>query len=406
MIPPRSKILIQLTACSYGGVETHVYYLSLLLAEAGAEVTLISQRKFDLNAEWTSHLRDAGVRILSPPFWTRRLKGPLGLIPARIGLAHDLGEAKFDVVIGQGHGGSFAWLRRFVKPEGLCLWHEHWYGVSTRGRHFGPHLYEIPPRRLSFRMRRMIRKMDGILTGCELARRNLIHIQKVKKPIRIIPPLDRLLNVPKVMDRDYSPLSTLKLAMFGRLEPNKGIEPLLNLWEHIHIGDAELHLYGVELEQTFRFLAQQLGLSNVVFHGSFERSDLPKLLDKVDIGLMLSFGEGYGLVPCEYMACGVPFVMTDVGAAWEFTNGNRDALKVACDNRAVKEGIEEMAGRVRSGCTSRQRLQAFHQHNFSYEKAAALYLKALLEPQTFWGCSPEPAAAGSPEIQGNCVANM
>src|SRR5205823_14440641 len=189
MTHPRPKVLIQLTACAYGGVETHVYYLSLLLAEAGAEVTLISQRKFELNAEWTSQLRDAGVRILPPPVWTRRLKGPLGLIPARIVLARELGEAKFDVAIGQGHGGSFSWLRRFVKPAGLCLWHEHWYGVSTGG-YCGPQFYEIPPQRLSFRIRRMIRNMDGIITGCERARRNLIDIQQVRKPIRIIPPLD------------------------------------------------------------------------------------------------------------------------------------------------------------------------------------------------------------------------
>jgi glycosyltransferase involved in cell wall biosynthesis len=230
----------------------------------------------------------------------------------------------------------------------------------------------------------MIANMDGVIADCERARRNLIDIQRVKKPIRVVPPLDRLGNVPKAVDREYRDVSTLRLAMFGRLEPNKGAEPLLCLWKHIDIGNAELHFYGVELDQSYRSLAQRLGLRNVVFHGSFERSDLPKLLDTVDIGLMLSFGEGYGLVVSEYMACGVPFVMTDVGAAEEFTRDNPDALRVACDNRAVKEGIEAMARRVRSGCTSRQRLQAFHQQNFSYEKAAALYVKALLEPQTFW----------------------
>lgn len=226
--------------------------------------------------------------------------------------------------------------------------------------------------------------MDGIVTGCELARKNLIEIQHVEKPIRIIPPLDRLMNLLQATDRTYRDSSALRLAMVGRLGNGKGVAALLNLWKHIDIGDAELHFYGADPDDKLRFLGEQLGLRGVFFHGTFERADLPKLLEKVDIGLMLSFEEGYGLVAFEYMAYGVPFVMTDVGAAQEFTKDNPDALKVACNDDAVREGIEEMARRVRSGRTSRQRLQRFHQQNFSYENAAALHLKSLLEPESFW----------------------
>jgi glycosyltransferase involved in cell wall biosynthesis len=226
--------------------------------------------------------------------------------------------------------------------------------------------------------------MDGVITVCERARRNLIDLDRVKRPIRVIPPLDRLSDVPKTNDRPYNNSSLLRLVSLGRLEPYKGSEALLRLWKEIGIGNAELHLYGPDPGHRFRALAQRLGLRRVFFHGAYEHSELPKLLDKADIGLTLSFAEGHPLAAWEYMACGVPFVITDVGAAPEFTKDNPDALMVACNNRAVKEGIEEMARRVRSGCTSRQRLQSFQQHNFSYDKAAALHLKALLEPGSFW----------------------
>ncbi len=391
------KILMQLTACPYGGVETHVYYLSLLLAEAGAEVTLTSQRKFELNEEWTANLRRAGVKIVAPPAWAKKFRGPAGLIASRLYLARQIPAKSFDIALGHGHGGAFAWLRRFVKPGGMCLWDEHWYGVPTRADHYGSQLYAVPLGRLSFRMRRMISKMDAIIAGSERARRNLMEIQQVKTPIRVIRPLDKPEDVPKAVDRQYTDSSPLRLGLIARLGYGKGVGALLHIWKDIQIGNAELHFYGVDPGNRLQALGQQLGLAGVFFHGPFEQSTYARILTDLDIGLMLSFEEGYSAVAWEYMLYGVPFVMTDVGAAPEFTGDNPDALMVACDNHAVKEGIREMARRVRSGSTSRERLQAFQQKNFSFEEAAALHLKAMLEPKQFWeNASQEERPQGWP----------
>ncbi len=380
----KPRILIQLTASPYGGVETHAYYLSLLLAKNQAEVTLTSQRKFELNQEWTDALKQAGVRIVAPPSWTKRIHGPWGLVPARWHLAWHLPERFFDVAIGQGHGGSFTWLRRFVKPSGLCLWHEYWYGVPTRGDNY-PADFRTPSCQVfPYRIRRMVSRMDGIVTGCARARRNLVEIQRVRIPLHVIPPLNKLQGVPEAIDKKYDETSTLRLALFGRLGHGKGVGTILGIWRELNIGPAELHFYGVDPGDRFRRLAEQMSLSGVFFHGAYERADLPRLLHETDVGLMLSFEEGYGLVAWEYMTCGVPFVMTDVGASPEFTSGNPDGLQAPVEPKGIKKGIEEMVRRVRSGETSRSRLQAFHQKHFSYDRAAQLHLQSLLEPDSFW----------------------
>jgi glycosyltransferase involved in cell wall biosynthesis len=120
------------------------------------------------------------------------------------------------------------------------------------------------------------------------------------------------------------------------------------------------------------------------FHGPFDRADLPKILAKADLGLMLSIEEGYGLVAWEYMACGLPFVMTDCGAAPEFTQGNPDVIMVPVSLEGIRRGIEEMARRLRSGQVSRRRLQKFHQDKFSFEIGAAEHVKTMLGPNDYW----------------------
>ena len=378
------RVLIHLTASAYGGVETHVYYLSHALAQQGVQVTLVSQRKFELNQAWTDSLLQAGIRIVTPPRLARRLSGPTGLVLARLALLKKLSEGSYDRVVGQCHGGAYLWMKRFVRPDGLFLWHEYWYGVPTRGDNYQE--YKTPtPSELDWKMKRMVHQLDGIIVGCGRAKKNLVEIQKAYVPIKVIPPLTQIEATPCTVEKYCTANTRLKVVMIGRMGFGKGLGALLEIWDKLSIGEAELHLYGpvstpfaVQMQQRYK------ASERVFFHDGFKRADLPRILARADIGLMLSIEEGYGLVAWEYMACGLPFVMTDCGAAPEFTNDNLDAIMVPVSLDGIRHGIEDLVYRVRSGQTSRRRLQEFHNARFSFETSVDEHLHAMLEPNTYW----------------------
>lgn len=369
--------LIHFTGRGHGGTETHVYHLAMALVRAGVEVVLASHRQLELDPVWADELRGAGIESISPPSWSRYLPGELGLVAARLKLLVRLGSRRFNCVVGQGHGAAFAWMRRFVGAGGAMIWHEHWDGLLGRNDDEG---YEAPCRsgRLPSRELRMIYSVDLVLADCQRAADNLRTVQAVKKPMVILPPLDRITALPAV-ERSYTAESTIQIGIVGRQGAGKGTFVLLDMWPSLVIGPAVLHIVGPftckEEEQGARERAAEI--SGVRVHGRVERTDLGRILGDLDLGLLVSTEEGYGLVVCEYMANGVPFVMTDVGAATEFSTNNPDCVVVSVEPQAVGRGIEDMVARLRAGDISRVRLQEYFGRFYDYERTVEQYLSVF-----------------------------
>jgi glycosyltransferase involved in cell wall biosynthesis len=276
-----------------------------------------------------------------------------------------------------------------VSPSGRFLWYEYWDGLPTKGdvyKGYGA----VAPEGFPARMVRMIGSLDGIVAGCERARTNLRTIQGVRQPIRIVPPLTRL-DSPHVEDRAYDADTQLNVVMVGRLGRGKGVEVLLvDIWPRLSIGPALLHLHGEFEDPDLKVRLESVAASHpsMRLHGGFERRKLAAILEGADLGLMLSIEEGYGLVTCEYMAAGLPFVMTDVGAAPEFTRANPDAILVAVDPSAIRDGITAMVARIRGGQTSRTRLARHYQATFSFDQIGAQHLASFAQPEQFWVGAP------------------
>jgi glycosyltransferase involved in cell wall biosynthesis len=231
----------------------------------------------------------------------------------------------------------------------------------------------------------MIESVDGIVTGCERASMNLRTVQKVRKPILIVPPLTRL-QIANVDERRYDAESIINVVMVGRLGRGKGAEVIVRLWPQLNLGPACLHLFGEfeDAELKARLEIATVNAACIKLHGRFELEDLPSILAQADLGLMLSIEEGYGLVVCEYMAAGLPFVMTDAGAAPEFTRNNPDGIMVDVDPRAIGDGIREMVDRMRRGLTSRSRLARHYAAAFAFDELASQHLAYFRDPKRFW----------------------
>ncbi|MFC2067720.1 glycosyltransferase [Chloroflexota bacterium] len=112
-----------------------------------------------------------------------------------------------------------------------------------------------------------------------------------------------------------------KILLFvGRIVPLKGLDQLLKAMVYLRnnhqlrlviAGGDEHNRY--ELERLKR-LSQELRIDDLItFLGLVEHKQLPFLYSAVDICVVPSHHESFGLVALESMACGTPVVTTNVG---------------------------------------------------------------------------------------------
>ena len=381
------RVLLLLTGRGFGGVETHSYLLAKALARAGMKVALTSFTELSLGSLWEADLANLGVQLVRPPEQGASRKGIWRIVTARREIRRQLRGERFDRVIGQGHGGTLALMREYLKPTGRLLWQEYWHGLPTHGDDYAS--YAVPPaRRFGWKMKWVLRSVDGVVTGCRRASRNLREIQGYAGPLLVVPPMTLDPETSEVA-RSQRADRTLKIVFVGRLGRGKGAEALLKVWPSLEIGPAELHFHGsVPPGYGETIIKRYAEMPHVTFHGPFSRDALAGIMHEADLGLMLSIEEGFGLVACEYMAAGVPFVMTDCGAAEEFTAGNGDACRVEVSPVGIQTGIEEMIRRIRAGATSRERLKEWFRSNFDWERIRRAHVLAVETEPTDW-CSLE-----------------
>ncbi len=119
-------------------------------------------------------------------------------------------------------------------------------------------------------------------------------------------------GIPRFVSAEKPPhQGALRFATLGSILPQKGIEFAVKAFASLNIppDQAELHVYGG---------AGPEGIPGVTFHGAYEPADLPRILSKIDIGIVPSlFAETYSMVLSElWMARIVPCV-SDIGAMGE-----------------------------------------------------------------------------------------
>jgi len=368
-------VLMYLSNAWGGGSESHVYWLTLALLDRGARVTLAVQSRFASDPGRRSALVAAGVEFL----WLPQLRGPrkAAALARLIFLYWRLRGRRFDVVLAHGNGSTNYHLRHFARPTGRFVWHDHFFGAQFSG--VIPDYFEQPvlgvfPEGL----RRSVMAADVVVVGSEAGANNLRTLQGCRSEISVAPPLAAVAPM-NAVNRAYNRDSVLRLGLFAfALDHRKGVPQLLNLWDTVHAGPCELHLWGNDTRNELEERSRRLGLRNVYFHGAFQPSDLPQLMEATDLGLVLSIHEGYPLSAWEFMAFGVPFVITPAGAAVEFTTNNTDSELADFSPQGVRAAIEKLAERVRSGQTSRRRLQELQRSKFSFESAIERHLSYCL----------------------------
>jgi len=140
----------------------------------------------------------------------------------------------------------------------------------------------------------------------------------------------------------------LAIGIVGQLTPRKGQMELLLAFAKLvrDIPQAVLVIAGSaifnrdsEYEQQLRETVQRLGLSDCV-RMLGERSDIPQIMRAIDLLVINSRNEPFGLVACEAMAVGTPVIATNRDGLAEIINHQRNGWLVQFgDQKALVDAM-------------------------------------------------------------------
>ncbi len=362
-----------------GGGATHLLHLCSALVKEGAEVTLVSRYAHRSTPLVQSH-REIPIRFITTPFAQQRRCYRLSTVWALLVWPFRLGRKKYDLLYTWELSPFTRFLSRFVLPEGRIFLQRIGEPLAA-GTSFDPTLEKL---------------LDGLLVEspmqAEAARRGL----KPSVSIMALPLIGHCFSAPG--RNGHRPNEVFQITFLGRYHRDKGIYRLLEIWPSLKIGKAALnfHAWGPERDELRTSVYEQGLGKQVHLNGAYRTpEELSAILARTDLVVLPSETEGLPVVLLEAMAHGVPFVATDVGATRVLADQNPDVRVVPLDNRALTQAIEEMAGAIRSGLVRSDRLQAYYQSRYGYEKLSRRWTDALLHPEQDWNESVYRTRSGS-----------
>jgi glycosyltransferase involved in cell wall biosynthesis len=372
----RRHILITARLYGAGGIETHLLNLCRLLVDNGAEVTFVT-RLARPETPLVQLAREIPIRLISTPFANDLRWFRLSTVWALLVWPLLLRRRRFDVLYTVEISRFTEFLARFVKSSGRVI-------AGRIGEPLKDHSSIYPKAK---------DVLDGVIVETPVQAVAFQAAVPADVPVAAIPLLGQYSEPPKRTSRS---VDELRIAFLGRYDRAKGIYRLLQLWKALDIQPARLDFHGHGKEtDNLRQEIEDRGLRGVHVNGGWTGvNELSAILARTDLVVLPSETEGLPVVLLEAMAYGVPFVATDVGAVCTFADDNPDVRVVALDDAALKDGIEEMGKKIRSGQIRGDRLQGYHRSRYSYEYLSRRWVDALLNAEQFW----RTLSAMDPEI--------
>ena len=146
----------------------------------------------------------------------------------------------------------------------------------------------------------------------------------------------------------------------GRLVPQKSLDNLLRAFALLKDSSARLVIVGDgELKRKLQVIAKKLYISNKVIFTGF-RDDIPTVMSGLDVFVLSSKYEGFGLVLLEAMRAAKPVLATRVSAIPEVVSDEVTGILVPASNpeimaEAMKRLMDE-ENRVRMGQAGKVRV--------------------------------------------------
>jgi glycosyltransferase involved in cell wall biosynthesis len=241
----------------------------------------------------------------------------------------------------------------------------------------------LPPRRIARLTLRMISRNADMVFACSRYVAEPFQRQGANPPVRVVyNPIDLERFSPAVMDREQARSrlgfsdSTVLLGVVGQITPWKAQDDAVRIVADLKARHPEIRLLlvGSPKFASRRFdnqgfahhvkeLIRSLGVEEqVIWLG--ERGDIPEILRALDVVLVPSWEEPFGMAVIESMAMEVPVVATAVGGATEVVTPPQNGLLLpprqpAAWAQAIGELVERPELRESIGKAARQRVAEF-----------------------------------------------
>lgn len=176
------------------------------------------------------------------------------------------------------------------------------------------------------------------------------------------------------------------LGFVGQLDERKGLGVLLSAFALIHqrMPEARLVLAGEgPLREMIASEAREKGWEENLILAGFVK-DVAAVMQTIDVLLLPSYWEGFGIVIIEAMACGKPVITTNISSMPEIVEHERTGYLIApgeveiLASRAL-ELLQDRALRERMGQAGRERAALHFSHDTMIARLEALFARALQE---------------------------
>ena len=329
------KICHVINDLSRGGAETHLYSLVKLQVEKGYNVTLLLLGKDQLNfVSLESQFNDLNLNLL-------RFKGPKklqGINPFSIykGISF-FKKNKFDVIhTHTPRSDLLVYISNLFlsnKSKRIVTIHGK-YGTYLQGNYFIDLLRKI--------------FLKQQLKIWKTAFNVIVISESIKDWLRMLNPSINPLVIPYGIEvppiTNDNKLKTYTLGYLGKLNKNKGIEDLIDVYanllkkENFNKLELDLLIGGVGSENYIKSLNNKISNKNIQFLGYVE--DRFSFFNSIEIFIFPSYSEGLGLVLLEAMSYGVLCITRDVTPMNSIINNGENGFLFK-DNNELLEKIEK-----------------------------------------------------------------
>lgn len=321
-----------------GGMELRMAQEVRYLRSAGVSSSLALRRFVGFDA-WTAQLAGEQIPLAEfdpPAFFEQWQWRRWNLLRSRLWAAHRLKAFQADLVhvalCWTNYGASVLWLARHCRLPVVLSVHN-----------------AFPPADISAWHQPLLRQAFAAVRGVyAVSPSALAHFMAIYRPY--LPESARLAVIPNSVDterfqpsaglRDAArqrlglPPDALVIGAVGRLSVQKRPALLLELFILLRRQYAHLYLLMAgsgPLETTLREQARLAGVAPYVVFTGFVPA-VETLLPALDLHVLMSRNEGFGIATIEAMACGVPAVATDVPGSADILRDSGGGQLVPADD--------------------------------------------------------------------------
>ena len=180
--------------------------------------------------------------------------------------------------------------------------------------------------------------------------------------------IHNIVDIDKFELKKNRPGEIINIGFLGSLKNNnKGLDLLLKSVSLLKRRDFILHIGGDgELLNNFKKMAKDLDIeSECNFYGEITPNEIADFYSKLDLFVLPSRSETFGIVLIEAMACGIPVIATRCGGPQEIVTPSTGILVQTDNAEELRTAILSISQSI--GSYSRETIRNYANDNFGKE---------------------------------------